>query len=290
MGEGRFDDLPRMVCLFGRPIATTGSEAVWHGLHALLLEQLGQGHTHLPAERARRRLPHGEAAEPVRPGATDPPARAARADDHGAAAAALEHDVVPRRFRPERLAKPLAGRRVPSRNPTRIGGNRLGRRPPDLVSGARSRRGRESGFVRARLWTSAGTAHVNGGRNAGLAPCQSANHFIYNDLQKMSGGEGGIRTHVPVSRQDAFEAPPLRPLRYLSANGPPPTGTAQELTPATSSRRLPADRRWRKNACMSSRHSASSTPPTMATRWLSAGWSSARITDWTAPERGSGAP
>ena len=104
------------------------------------------------------------------------------------------------------------------------------------------------------------------------------------------GGEGGIRTHVPVSRQDAFEAPPLRPLRYLSANGPPPTGTAQELTPATSSRRLPADRRWRKNACMSSRHSASSTPPTMATRWLSAGCSSARITDRTAPERGSGAP
>ena len=31
------------------------------------------------------------------------------------------------------------------------------------------------------------------------------------------GGEGGIRTHVPVTRQDAFEAPPLRPLRYLSA-------------------------------------------------------------------------
>ena len=30
------------------------------------------------------------------------------------------------------------------------------------------------------------------------------------------GGEGGIRTHVPVTRQDAFEAPPLRPLRYLS--------------------------------------------------------------------------
>src|ERR1043166_6288576 len=32
----------------------------------------------------------------------------------------------------------------------------------------------------------------------------------------MNGGEGGIRTHVPVARQDAFEAPPLRPLRYLS--------------------------------------------------------------------------
>src|SRR5207244_1613199 len=32
----------------------------------------------------------------------------------------------------------------------------------------------------------------------------------------MVGGEGGIRTHVPVTRQDAFEASPLRPLRYLS--------------------------------------------------------------------------
>src|SRR5438128_10640505 len=30
------------------------------------------------------------------------------------------------------------------------------------------------------------------------------------------GGEGGIRTHVPVTRQHAFEARPLRPLRYLS--------------------------------------------------------------------------
>jgi hypothetical protein len=34
--------------------------------------------------------------------------------------------------------------------------------------------------------------------------------------QRAVGGEGGIRTHVPVTRQDAFEAPPLRPLRYLS--------------------------------------------------------------------------
>ncbi len=33
----------------------------------------------------------------------------------------------------------------------------------------------------------------------------------------MIGGEGGIRTHVPVTRQAAFEAAPLRPLRYLSA-------------------------------------------------------------------------
>src|SRR2546428_3108787 len=31
-----------------------------------------------------------------------------------------------------------------------------------------------------------------------------------------AGGEGGIRTHVPLTGQDAFEAPPLRPLRYLS--------------------------------------------------------------------------
>ena len=34
--------------------------------------------------------------------------------------------------------------------------------------------------------------------------------------QATIGGEGGIRTPVPVTRQDAFEAPPLRPLRYLS--------------------------------------------------------------------------
>ena len=38
---------------------------------------------------------------------------------------------------------------------------------------------------------------------------------------KQNGGEGGIRTHVPVTRQDAFEAPPLRPLRYLSVSGAP---------------------------------------------------------------------
>ena len=37
---------------------------------------------------------------------------------------------------------------------------------------------------------------------------------IFN--KRVNGGEGGIRTHVPVTRQDAFEAPPLRPLRYLS--------------------------------------------------------------------------
>ena len=35
-------------------------------------------------------------------------------------------------------------------------------------------------------------------------------------LNDLFGGEGGIRTHVPVTRQHAFEARPLRPLRYLS--------------------------------------------------------------------------
>src|ERR1700730_6446573 len=35
----------------------------------------------------------------------------------------------------------------------------------------------------------------------------------------MDFGEGGIRTHVPVTRQHAFEARPLRPLRYLSVEG-----------------------------------------------------------------------
>ena len=41
-----------------------------------------------------------------------------------------------------------------------------------------------------------------------------------------AGGEGGIRTPVPVTRQDAFEAPPLRPLRYLSVyySAPGPVG------------------------------------------------------------------
>ena len=41
--------------------------------------------------------------------------------------------------------------------------------------------------------------------------------LFFSNLQGVGGGEGGIRTHVPVTRQDAFEAPPLRPLRYLSA-------------------------------------------------------------------------
>ena len=32
----------------------------------------------------------------------------------------------------------------------------------------------------------------------------------------LSYGDGGIRTHVPVARQNDFESFPLRPLRYVS--------------------------------------------------------------------------
>ena len=45
-----------------------------------------------------------------------------------------------------------------------------------------------------------------------------ADLFAHSKKFGRNGGEGGIRTHVPVTRQDAFEAPPLRPLRYLSEN------------------------------------------------------------------------
>ena len=50
------------------------------------------------------------------------------------------------------------------------------------VSGARSGRGRESHFVRARLWTSVGTAGTNGGVNAGHAAVRRCNVFIYKGL------------------------------------------------------------------------------------------------------------
>ena len=126
------------------------------------------------------------------------------------------------------------------------------------------------------------------------------------DLAK-AGGEGGIRTHVPVTRQDAFEAPPLRPLRYLSvlsARGrrcaAVPSGRSLQLTALRSlfaARSAPfalgahvslrrggalrppqahsnsAARRAAKNSCSIARHSASSTPPAAAMRWLSDGCS-----------------
>jgi hypothetical protein len=43
---------------------------------------------------------------------------------------------------------------------------------------------------------------------------------------RVSGGEGGIRTHVGVAPQPAFEAGPLRPLRYLSDGGGGPAASS----------------------------------------------------------------
>ena len=34
--------------------------------------------------------------------------------------------------------------------------------------------------------------------------------------KESGGGDGGIRTHVPISRQNDFESFSLRPLRYVS--------------------------------------------------------------------------
>src|SRR5688500_19835347 len=48
-------------------------------------------------------------------------------------------------------------------------------------------------------------------------PLRAAVSNLQFSILNEFGGEGGIRTHVPLARQDAFEAPPLRPLRYLSA-------------------------------------------------------------------------
>ena len=36
------------------------------------------------------------------------------------------------------------------------------------------------------------------------------------DIAPFSGGDGGIRTHVPISGQNDFESFSLRPLRYVS--------------------------------------------------------------------------
>ena len=52
----------------------------------------------------------------------------------------------------------------------------------------------------------------------------------------------------------------------------------------------PYGRRSRKNACISSRHSASHTPAITSKRWLCPGSSPARTVDATAPVRGSAAP
>src|SRR6059058_1196209 len=64
------------------------------------------------------------------------------------------------------------------------------------------------------------------------------------------GGEGGIRTHVPVTRQDAFEAPPLRPLRYLSGAR---TTAQRTFYYSLAIAPHPDPRRSLKNACTRSR-------------------------------------
>ena len=63
------------------------------------------------------------------------------------------------------------------------------------------------GRIRGRLQRAAG--ELQRPRESASAPA--------TERRDEGGGEGGIRTHVPVTRQDAFEAPPLRPLRYLSS-------------------------------------------------------------------------
>src|SRR5262245_48548463 len=99
-----------------------------------------------------------------------------------------------------------------------------------------------------------------------------------------NGGEGGIRTHVPHTGQDAFEAPPLRPLRYLSVGenaldadlqvyriGHLAEASRADATARARQRTCLAcgaagQRRTRKNSCISSRHAASRTPDTTANR------------------------
>src|SRR6185312_17259245 len=56
-----------------------------------------------------------------------------------------------------------------------------------------------------------------GGQDGDVTLRQNVPHrLILTRRCVKGGGEGGIRTPVPVTRQDAFEAPPLRPLRYIS--------------------------------------------------------------------------
>src|SRR5688500_18708678 len=75
-------------------------------------------------------------------------------------------------------------------------------------------------------------------------PLRAAVSNLQFSILNEFGGEGGIRTHVPLTRQDAFEAPPLRPLRYLSEHTiihvDPPAGR-----PLTAAGRLRSRRRSR---------------------------------------------
>src|SRR5436189_3021350 len=73
------------------------------------------------------------------------------------------------------------------------------------------------------------------------------------------GGEGGIRTHVPLTGQDAFEAPPLRPLLPLLRSMGPlshspsrcalgPALRAGSLRPSLAARLASLDAPLRKRA------------------------------------------
>ena len=80
----------------------------------------------------------------------------------------------------------------------------ISRHPIESMELERWRRGWDSCL---RAWT-----HVHRG-----LPEHTPRRQSTEPKARKIGGEGGIRTHVPLTRQDAFEAPPLRPLRYLSA-------------------------------------------------------------------------
>ena len=82
--------------------------------------------------------------------------------------------------------------------------------------------------------------------------------------------------------QSAFEAPPLRPLRYLSGPG---------WTSCAASRSVAAARylRSRKNFCMSARPSSARTPETTV-RWCGSPRPPSASFDSTPPNLGSGGP
>src|SRR5262249_41293876 len=124
------------------------------------------------------------------------------------------------------------------------------------------------------------------------------------------GGEGGIRTHVPLRdktlsrrpRYDHFGTSPIS-MRGAAArrggyrHGPVPRRDVNTLLShgrAGPSRPQGAIddifRRTRKNCWMSSRHASSSTPPGTRNRWFGPRVSSARIVDTRAPVLGSTAP
>jgi hypothetical protein len=84
--------------------------------------------------------------------------------------------------------------------------------------------GADSTHVAIGMVTAMTYRHTKGARSRRIARGEPTTPVNLLERKKLKcGGEGGIRTHVPVTRQDAFEAPPLRPLRYLSgssARGP----------------------------------------------------------------------